>query len=195
MVRRWIRWMARNKTSFGQMTTIELPDARREPDPAGSIADKQHGGTAGGRRWRRRRQHVVDLEVPVRCERNRVGIAFDEGGDVFTNECREDMEAGRRSTGGCQHERAPDGVARGKHEASPVDGDAPVVLHLGLQLGDDPTLGGLNPSDDVAGDDVRGSGRPWGIRDWVYPDSTVELDERVVGPGERQRECERDNHE
>src|SRR5258705_13735150 len=100
----WIRWMApRNKTSSGQMTTIELLDARREPDPAGSIADQQHRRTAG-RRQRRRRQHVVDLEVPVRGERNRVGIAFDERGDVFTNECGEDIEAGRRSTGGCQHE-------------------------------------------------------------------------------------------
>src|ERR1700757_2408053 len=130
MVRRWIRWMApRNKTSLGEMTAIELLDARREPAPVARIAYQEHGRSAGGRR-RRRRQHVVDLEVPVRGERNRVSIAFDERGDVFTNECGEDIEAGRRSTGGCQHERGPDGVACGKHEASPVNGDAPVVLHL-----------------------------------------------------------------
>src|SRR5258708_36561022 len=103
------------------LTTIELPDARREPDPAARIADQEHGRSAGGRR-RRRRQHVVDLEVPVRGQSNRLRIAVDEWGDVFTNECGEDIEAGPRSTAGCQHERGPDGVACGKHEASSVDG-------------------------------------------------------------------------
>src|SRR5258708_19420167 len=50
-------------------TSIELLDARREPEPVARIADQQHGCGAGGRR-RWRRQHAVDLEVPVRAERN-----------------------------------------------------------------------------------------------------------------------------
>src|SRR5260370_41905006 len=122
MVRRWIGWMApRNKTSLGQMTTIELLDARREPEPVARIADQQQGCSAGGRR-RWRRQHVVDLEVPVRGERNRVRIAFDEWGNVFTNECGEDRDAGRRN-GGCQYEGSPKSVALCEHEASAADGD------------------------------------------------------------------------
>src|SRR5258708_6114991 len=126
-------------------TSIELLDARREPEPVARIADQQHGCGAGGRR-RWRRQHVVDLEVPVRGERNRARIAFDEWGNGFTNECGEDRDAGRR-TGGGQHERSPDGA------------------------------------------------RPWGIREWVPPDSTVESDERVFGLGERQHKREQANCE
>jgi len=100
----------------------ELLDARREPGQvARRTADQRHGCSAGGPRQRRRRQHVVNLEVPVRGERNprQVRIALDEGRDVFTNECGENLEAGR-STGRCHNERSPDGVTPGEHEASPV---------------------------------------------------------------------------
>src|SRR5260370_37522659 len=54
----------RNKTSLGQMTTIELLDTRREPVPVARIADQEHRRSAGGRR-RRLRQHVVALRVTV----------------------------------------------------------------------------------------------------------------------------------
>src|SRR3954469_7331364 len=48
---------------------IQLQDPGGKPRGASPVADKQHWTGAVG--WRRRRQHVIDLEVAVRRERDR----------------------------------------------------------------------------------------------------------------------------
>jgi hypothetical protein len=82
-----LRFSARRLLQVLTRRSSELLDARREPGQvARRTADQQHGCSTGGPRQRRRRQHVVNLEVPVRGERNprQVRIALDEVRDVFT---------------------------------------------------------------------------------------------------------------
>src|SRR4051812_10924170 len=122
------------------MIIVEFLDARREPVLVARIADQQHGCSAGGRRRRSRKQYVVDLEVPILGERNArdlLGTELHEWEGGLTNECGENTDDGR-STGGSRSDRSPDAVAPCEHEASPVDLDVPVDLHLSLQIGDHP---------------------------------------------------------
>jgi hypothetical protein len=154
-----LRFSARRLLQVLTRRSSELLDARREPGQvARRTADEQHGCSAGGPRRRRRRQHVVNLEVPVCGERNprQVRIALDEGRDVFTNECGENLEAGR-STGRCHNERSADGVTPGEHEASPVNPDAPVDRHLGLEMGNRPYLARRLDSTNIVPVHDRGS--------------------------------------
>ena len=170
------------RDGYSSMIIVELLDARREPvQAARRTADQQYGCSAGGPR-RRRRQHVVDREVAVRGERNprQVRIALDEGRNVFTNECGENLEAGRRSPGGGHRERSPDGVAPGEHEASPVGLDAPVDHHLGLEIGNRPRQARRLDS----ANNVRSSRG----RDGIYPDPAVEFDQQLVRDGRKRGE-------
>src|SRR6266436_4080457 len=92
--------LARTIGDVELIVLVEFLDAGGEPASAPCNANQQHGRIAGSRR--RRRQHVVDSEVPVRRERNRLRVAFDEWSHVFTDERGEDFK-GSRSAGGCQH--------------------------------------------------------------------------------------------
>src|SRR6266403_636203 len=118
------------------MIIAELLDARREPAQVARIADQQHGCSALGGRRRRRRQLVVDLEVPVRSERNRIRIVYHEWSGVFTNERGENLEGHSTRRGS-----TTDGVAPGEHKASPVDLDVTVDRHPGIEIGYRPYLG------------------------------------------------------
>src|ERR1700737_2029441 len=76
---------------------VEFLDAGGEPASAPCNANQQHGRIAGNRRGRR--QHVVDPEVPVRRERNRLRVALDEWSNVFTDGGGEDL-GGSGAAGG-----------------------------------------------------------------------------------------------
>src|SRR5262249_2095289 len=128
--------------------------------------------TLGGRR-----KNVVDSEVAVRRGgyAGRIGVALDERRRRFADQRRED--AGVRV--------AADAVAARQEEATPVDLDTAVRLHVRFQISDDPDLaGGGHAAHDVPGDirkrsvGVRGSRD---VRHRMDADPAREFHEGVVG--------------
>src|SRR5258706_8963364 len=105
---------------------VLLRDARSEPGRVGlRIADEEHGAVAVGR-WRRD-QHIVDPEVAIWREWNAgtIRAVLGEGSHGFTNQRREDAGVGVEANS----------VASAQQQASPVDVDTPVDLHLCLDSG------------------------------------------------------------
>src|SRR6267142_631772 len=64
-----------------ELMTVEPLDAGGEPGPAPCNSNQEHGRITGSGRGGR--QHVIDLEVASRGERNRLRVAFDERSHVL----------------------------------------------------------------------------------------------------------------
>jgi hypothetical protein len=121
---------------------IELGDARSKPGPAHRLTDEEDGAVAVGR-WRRD-EHIVDPEVAVGRQRDtgRVSAVLDEGCHGFTNQRREDAGVAVLANA----------VAAAQQQASAVDVDTPVDLHIRPESGDHPDLAGrVDEADNVPG--------------------------------------------
>ena len=118
-------------------------DARSKPSSAGRHTDKEHGAAALSR-WRRR-QHIVNPEVAVGRQRNtrNVRTELGEGRRGATNQRREDAGVAVRSNG----------IASAQQQASAVDPDTPVDVHVRSEIRDHPDLAGrVDAADNVLKD-------------------------------------------
>src|SRR5262245_16796263 len=131
---------------------VQLWDARSEPDWSGlRIADEEHGAVAVGR-WRRV-QHIVDPEVAIgrECHAGSIRAVLGEESHGFANQRREDAGVSVKANL----------VASAQQQASAVDADTPVDLHVRPESGDHPDLAGrFDPADNVQGHGVGGGPRP-----------------------------------
>src|SRR5438445_4013899 len=125
---------------------FEPPNACGEPGAVRGVTNEEHGaGTSG----RRRRQDVVYSEITVgfKCDAGRVRAVLCERRGRFTNQRRKNLHVGRRA----------DAVAPGQQQATPVDRDASVDLHLGPEIVDPPQLArGVHTADHVRSSNGRG---------------------------------------
>src|SRR4029077_2004808 len=97
-------------------------------------------------RWRRH-QHIVNPEVAVGRQRDtrNVGTELGEGRRGFTNQRREDAGVAVRANG----------IASAQQQASAVDLDTPVDLHVRFEIGDHPDLAGRVDAADSVPNHVR----------------------------------------
>src|SRR5881227_3076626 len=132
---------------------IELRDARSKPSFAGRHTDKEHWAAALGR-WRRH-QHIVNPEVAVGRQRDtrNVRTELGEGRRSFTNQRREHAGVAVRANG----------IASAQQQASAVDPDTPVDLHVRSEIGDHPDLTGRVDAADNVPNHVREAASGLGV--------------------------------
>src|SRR5258705_6822148 len=167
---------------------IDLRDARSKPSSAGRHTDEEHGAVAHGR-WRRH-QHIVDPEVAVGRQRDthNVRAELSEGSHGCTNQRREDAGVAVRANG----------IASAQQQASAVDADTPVDLHVRLESGDHPDLAGRGDAADNVLDHVREGavGVDWTrhVCDRNITDGSLESHQRIIGCYRRSQESSYEYH-
>src|SRR5207244_10299855 len=154
---------------------IELRDARSKPSSAGRQTDKEHGAAAPGR-WRRH-QHIVNPEVAVRRQRDtrNVRTELGEGRRGFTNQRREHTGVAVRANR----------IGSAQQQASAVDADTPVDLHVRCEIGNHPDLTGrVDAADNVPNHVREAAVRVGGTRHVRYrniTDGSLESHQRIIG--------------
>src|SRR5262249_42025267 len=140
------------------------------------------------RRWRGRRQQVVDLEVTVRRERHtrEVRVVLGEWGSRLADERREHAEI----RGGAE------AVAAGQEQATTPDANAAVPLHRRVEIADPPDLTRrLHASDDIAVHGRGGGSSADAAGNGNDADAAFESGQRVIGDGGRREDDERTDND
>src|SRR6267154_1569679 len=167
---------------------IELRDACSKPSSAGRHTDKEHGAAALGR-WRRH-QHIVNPEVAVGRQRDtrNVRTELGEGRRGFTNQRREHAGVAVRA----------DGIASAQQQASAVDADTPIDLHVRSEIRDHPDLAGrVDVADNVPNHVREATVRVGGTRHVRYrniTDSSLESHQRIIGYYRRSKGSSYEDH-
>src|SRR5437773_7845087 len=167
---------------------IELRDARSKPSFAGRHTDKEHWAAALGR-WRRH-QHIVNPEVAVGRQRDtrNVRTELGEGRRGFTNQRCEHAGVAVRA----------DGIASAQQQASAVDADTPVDLHVRSEIGDHPDLAGrVDAADNVPNHVREAAVRVGGTRHVRYrniTDGSLESHQRIIGYYRRSKGSSYEDH-